>query len=627
MNKIKLSILVLFLGVLSTFSQEKKYTTYKTQKDETIQTISVKFAITPYSLLQLNPDIKDGITENQLIIIPNKNYKPELDKEIEGDYVKDGFLYHKVLPKENYYRLKKQFGVAKRILRKHNLSLRIGGLKAGKIIKIPIKKGFKLTPSNDEVVSTKLYIVRPKETKYKIARRYGISIEKLEELNPEIKENGLKMAQIIKVPNTIEIPDENENFVIHKIEKGQTLFSLSQQFRISQEQLLELNPDLKEGVKEGELIKIPNGYIDENTSAFIANIPADSHLKIAMMLPFTGRKNNLNFKNNKTLNRVTDFYLGALIALDSVKKQGISVSLKVFDTQNNPSTISNILKTNNFSDIDAIVGPMFLNNVQFVSQNLRLDSVAIISPASSKDHTLFASKNMVKEMPSDELLTSKVLNYINENYNKQHLIVIADDKKENESKINQIVAKLNLLDSIHKVVVLKPEKGYIKPDLFKRAILEGKDNWIVLITEDNVVTIDVVQNLGVLPKDINATLFTLNYGSNFDKVDNNFLARINFHFPTAYFVDNEDEQVQKFIQKYKTKNHAEPSEYAFKGFDITYDALLRLATYTDTESAFNGGVSERISCKFEYINPSGKGFENKGVYLIKYEGLHLKKVE
>jgi len=375
------------------------------------------------------------------------------------------------------------------------------------------------------------------------------------------------------------------------------------------------------------LIKVPKGLLEENTEVFVPSILTNKQLKIAMMLPFTGRGNKLDFEKNKTLDRVTDFYLGSLIALDSVKEQGLSVNVKVFDTQNNKSNISTILKTETFVNFDAVIGPMYIDNVEFISNSLKNDSLAIISPVSSKDHVLFASKNMVKEMPSDEILINKVLDHIKQNYKEQHLIVITDDKKENELKENEIVAKLNLLDSLQKVVVLKPKDGYIKPDLFRENILEKKDNWIVLMTEDEVMTADVVNNLGVLPKEINATLFAFHRKSNFDKVGNNFLARVNFHFPATNFVDKEDAQTQNFIKRYKNKNHVEPSEYAFKGFDITYDALLRLATYSDTESAFNGGTSERTSCKFQYINNSGKGFENKGVFLIKYDGLNLKKVE
>lgn len=638
MNRLKFLVVLFFLATIAVFSQNKKHIPYTVLKGETVESICRKLTITPYTLLQLNPDIKEGLTEGQLIIVPNKEYKPELDTQVEGDYVKDGFLYHKVLPKENYYRLRKQFGVAKRILRKHNLALRTGNLKAGQIIKIPIKAGAKMAAiATPETKDTKPYLVRPKETKYSIATRYGITVEKLESLNPDLKGTVLKMATIINVPNTEAIPDANDDFMTHQVEKGETLFGLSQQFKISQEELITLNPDLEDGVKEGMLIRIPKTTLGANTSIFVPNIPENTHLKIAMMLPFMSNK-SISFDSNaedkkkrkaaKRLNRVTDFYLGAMIALDSIKKQGVSVSVNVFDTENSIATISSILKNNRFDDVDAIVGPMFLNNVKFVSQGLRIDSLAIISPASSKDHSVFASKSMVKEVPSDELLANKVLDYIKRNYTGQHLIVIADDEKENAPRVNRIVATLNTLDSVQKVAVLKPEKGYIKLDLFKEAIQEKKENWFILITKDDVVTSEAINNLGVLPEEINATLFTLGYGSNFERADNNYLARVNFHFPTTNFVDYENKNVQQFIRKYKAVNHAEPTEFAFKGFDIMYDTLLRLASHSkNVDSAFNAGISERTSCKFEYAKKPGKGFENKGIYLVKYDGLNLLKVE
>jgi len=625
MNKIKLSLLLLLLVTFSIFSQEKKYTTYQTQKGETLESITRKLAITPHDLLQLNPDLKDGVTENQLLIIPNKNYNPVLDNKT-GDYIKNGFLFHKVLPKENYFRLKQQFGVPKRILRRYNLALRTDDLKAGQIIKIPVKKGYQIESTVVEVEATKPYLVRPKETKYSISRRYGISIERLEELNPEIKD-GLKIAQIIKVPDTSEIPDIEEDYVIHQVEKGETIFSLSQIFKMSQDQLIKINPVLKEGLKEGMLIKIPTAVTAENKSVFVPNIPVNKHLKIAILLPFTTSNGTLDFEKDRTLNIATDFYLGALEALDLLKEQGLSVSAKVFDTENNKSTISTILKTNNFEKLDAIIGPMFLDNVQFVTQKFVRDSMAIISPVSSKDHSLFASRNIIKEIPSDEVLTNKILDYIIKNYKDQHLVVIADDKEENVLRLNKIIEKLNAVDSINEVAILKPEEGYIKPDLFRETIVSNKDNWIVLITDDKVVTADVVNNLGVLPEEFHLTLFCSNYGKNFDKVDNNFLARVNFHYPTTTFIDYEDLEVQKFIHKFKTNNYVEPSEYAFKGFDMTYDALLRLATFSDVGGAFDGGISERMSCKFHYTKNPNKGFENKGVYLVKYDGLHLVNVE
>ncbi|MCB0458949.1 MAG: LysM peptidoglycan-binding domain-containing protein [Flavobacteriaceae bacterium] len=625
MNKLKLSILLFLIAIGNVFSQiEKKYVPYKALEGETIQTISQKFSITPYDLLKLNPDIKDGISEGQVIIVPNKNYSPLQDEE-KGDYVKDGFLYHKVKPQENYFRLKQEYGVSKKDLRKYNLELRSGDLKAGQVIKIPVSKGFKLD-KEDIPMATKPYLVKPKETKYSIAKRYGITVERLEELNPHLKEVELKLAEIIKVPDIEEIPVPNKDSVTHQVEKGETLFSLSQKFRISQQELIEANPFLKDGVKEGALIEIPKASFSESTQLFVANIPEERELNVVMMLPFTSGKGTVDFENDKTLEIVTDFYLGSLQALDSLKKQGLSINLKVFDTQNNKVRISNYFTSNNFEDVDLLIGPMYLENVKLATQLIQNNDIAIISPASSKDHS-FATKNVIKEIPSDEELAEQILEYIKDSYEGQNIIAVIDEVNENQAKFNKIINNLNKIDSLKSISIIKPEKGYIKPAVFKSKINEEKDNWIVLLTEDDVIATDVVNNLGVQPEKVKLTLFSTIYDKNFERMDNNFLTRINFHYPISTYVDNESEEVRNFTNTYKTNNYIEPSEYAFKGFDIVYDALLRLATYPEYENAFQGGLSERLSTKFNYVKKGGRYFENKGGYIVKFEELQLKKVQ
>ena len=344
------------------------------------------------------------------------------------------------------------------------------------------------------------------------------------------------------------------------------------------------------------------------------------------MLPFTSGKGTVDFENDKTLEIVTDFYLGSLQALDSLKKQGLSINLKVFDTQNNKVRISNYFTSNNFEDVDLLIGPMYLENVKLATQLIQNNDIAIISPASSKDHS-FATKNVIKEIPSDEELAEQILEYIKDSYEGQNIIAVIDEVNENQAKFNKIINNLNKIDSLKSISIIKPEKGYIKPAVFKSKINEEKDNWIVLLTEDDVIATDVVNNLGVQPEKVKLTLFSTIYDKNFERMDNNFLTRINFHYPISTYVDNESEEVRNFTNTYKTNNYIEPSEYAFKGFDIVYDALLRLATYPEYENAFQGGLSERLSTKFNYVKKGGRYFENKGGYIVKFEELQLKKVQ
>ena len=630
MTKIKLVVTFFLLVTFSMFSQNKKYETYTSQGGETLQSIARKFSITPHNLIKLNPELHQNntIEVGKILIVPNKNYNPAIAAVESGkDYVKNGFLTHKVLPKENFFRLKKEFGVSKRVLRKYNPVLRIEDLKAGQVIKFPVPKNYKQENQIQVTMATKPYLVRPKETKYGISRRYGISIEKLEELNPKIKETGVKMTDIILVPDTDEIPDPEEGFTTHKVEKDETFFSLGQLFEMTQEELIAANPELSEGVKEGMLVRIPT-LIKASTADFVPAIIPDKEIKAILMLPFMSHKSGIDFAKNRTADVATDFYLGAMMALDSVKKQGLSVDMKVFDTKNNKRELTSLLASGNLGNADVIIGPLFFGNVQYVSEILKNKKVAIVSPISQKDHAPISNSKLIQSLASEEKMMDEVLRYIKNKYKGENLLIVTDTLITSIPKVTKVLNALQSLDSLKKITVLKPVKGYIKRELFLENVLKDKDNFIVLVSNYAIVTNDVVQNLGALPKETKATLFGFNKGSNFKNVSNNDLAHVNFHYAASSYVDKEDDAVQQFISTYKKKNYSEPSEYAFRGFDVTYDILLRLATHQDVTKALNAGYSKGASSKFQYSNNgAGKGFTNQGVYLMKYDGLNIVKVE
>ncbi len=629
MNRVVVAFLICFLSFSFTYGQGKKYIKYQVQEGETIQSISQKLSITPYDLLKLNPDIKDGLEGIKVLIIPNKDYKPTSPEE-HVDYVKDGFLYHKVLAGENFFQLRRQYDVKKRVLLRNNPILRREDLKAGQIIKIPVPRDFKLQENESEVISgdTKPYLVKPKETKYSISRRYGITVEKLEELNTNLKEESLKSGLIIQVPNTVEIPNESEDYVSHQVAKGDTFFNLGQRFAVSKEDLIVANPELQEGLKVGMLIKIPT--VTGAQKEFTPFITPGKSVKAIMLLPFMSGKASVNFEKNRTSDIVSDFYLGAAMALDSLKRQGLSIHIKVFDTHNNKEKIRSVLSAVDLSDVDVIIGPMFYSNLEYISPYLKDKNIPIISPVSRNDHASLGIKSVVQEVASDEGLSDKVISHIETHYRDQNLVIISDTAKASQPILANTLERFRKLDSTRTVTVLKPEKGYIKREIFIEKLPEGQENWVILISKDPVVTRDVVNNLGSLPEEVKATFFALNKGKNFDDQEdiNKALANVNFHYPTHSFVDYESDLVKRFTSKYKRRNNAMPTDYSFKGFDLTYDALLRFASYEGVDTALGAGVSERTSTKFEYHNNGfNRGYVNNGVYLVKYDGLNLVKVD
>lgn len=118
MKRIELVVLLIFFGWVSMLAQDKKFITYKVKEGESIQSIAKTLAITPYDLLKLNPDVKEDVTVNDILIIPNKQYDPledisnaDLTGISERDIVVDRFIYHEVVPKETLFSISKNYDV------------------------------------------------------------------------------------------------------------------------------------------------------------------------------------------------------------------------------------------------------------------------------------------------------------------------------------------------------------------------------------------------------------------------------------------------------------------------------------------------------------------------------------
>ncbi len=627
MKKFKNFIFLVLIGVFSTFAQQKKYITYKVAEGETIEIIAKKLSITPYDLLKLNPDIKNNVSVNDIIVIPNKVYSTlneieniDLSHIAPSDIIVDNYIYHEVQKKETLYSILKKYKTEISILNKINPFLLQGGLQYGRVLKIPVQADFIEAAEKEKY--TQPYIVKAKETKYGISKDFGISIAYLEELNPKIKEEGLQIDDIIIVPKKI-VKKEQSNYTIHKVKKMETFFSLSNMYGVSKEELILANPELKDGVKEGMLLKIPD-VIDENTAIFADRILDGKKLNIAMMLPFRKKTDSLDFANDRLLKITTDFYLGSLIAIDSLKDQGLSIHMKVYDTENS-AYISNLLsKKNEFNEYDVVIGPLFLKNVIAVSKNLYLKDPLIISPISTQDHSKIYNKNLVQDNVTKESLANKMIEFLKSKYVNQKLIIIADEEKNLDISYQSILKDLQVLDTLDVISIIRPQKGYIKPDIFKENLVEGNEIWVLLIGDNEAFIADVINNLGVLPVEINVSLFAFNKGKSFNKIDNNFLARVNFHYPTSLFLDENSSLLNQFNNKYKDKYHIYPSKYAVEGFDSTYDILMRLVANRDL---IGQGTSQRLAKKFNYVENTSGSILNQGIFIIKYDGLELKVAE
>jgi len=564
-------------------------------------------------------------------------------KTVENDSIaSDGYLYHKLLANDSFKSLSKLYNISRGKIKRLNPFIR-RGFKLGMIIKLP---------ANDDLINLikkyqtnkikNRYIVQHQDTKFGISKRYNISINELERLNPKIRQ-GLKEGDTLFVPKIEmqKLVSDEDNFLLYRIKKSDTFYSLNKKYNVTEEELIFLNPDLTLGLKKGMYIRIPKTEILNSPSyltKFKDSIKNNITLNVLFLLPFESNVDSITFDNRSTdsklRNIVTDLYFGSEMALDSISKQGVKINVQVFDTENDINKIKLIFLTHNFSKIDLVVGPLFTKNISYVNKKLNRNKAYILSPFSTTAKASLSSKSkIVQETPIQTELTKKTIDYVVKHYKDENLILVTDNLSKTQARYQLVLQKLSSIDSVNlnKIKVISPTNGYIKKELLidkLDTITTGK-NWVLNLSTSSVLLADLINNLGILPKEpYNITLYTVSQGKLFNNLDNSFLARLNFCFPSDIFTDYSIQSINNFENIYIKNYHTLPSENAYKGFDLVYDALSRLARRKKLVNKKAFGVSRRTSYQFDYEDDvlSNK-IINKGVFLLKYDGFSIKLVE
>lgn len=637
----------LCLLLLFSFStlQAQNFSTHQVKKGETIEEIAKRYYVTPFDIYTLNPDAKKGLKPNTVLIIPiSKANKPKITtvKELKG------FKQHRTSRKETLYSLSKKYNVSEDDIKKYNKFLYANTLRKGDKLQIPI---FETTDVVEENEATKIYTVLPKEGKWRIAYKFGITLKELEVLNPDMGD-VLKEGQEINVPNIDNEAQKevDEAYSYYKVLPKEGFYRLKLKLGLEQTELEDLNPELKEvGLKNGMILKIPysnlaNGIVEADSYKInlIDSISDFNTKHIAIMLPF--RLNRVDFdtisdakrsiKKDPYLNASLDFHSGVLLALDSLKALGINLKVDVYDTKYELSEVSKIIKENDFENVDAVIGPLTPKNFENAASELRKYNVPIISPIGTN---LQLHSNVFQSRPSDDLLKSKIISFVRADTLVSNIIAISDAK--NREIANSIKREFNHTTLIESRKDKKTGKDeyYVSVDDIKNALKPGK-NMVFLETENggfasNVTSVlaSLIQKENKEEKEaaIDIVLVTTNNNAAFegDNVSNEHLSKLQFHFATSSKAYNENDN-NLFVKKYKSIYNITPNVRAVKGFDLTMDIVLRLVSSKDLYTSVNQApLTEYVENKFAYKKKLFGGYYNNTVYLVKYDDLTIVEVK
>ncbi len=610
------------------------FTMHKVKKKETIFSIAQRYNVSEEDIKRYNTELyADQLEKGMRLRIPE--YR-------KGEVVKDSIFpeeleTYTVLPKETRWSIAHKYGITIDSLLALNpeLSDDTSFLAEGQQLKLPKIAGSSLEDQNVQLYIS--YTVPPKKTLYSLSQEYKISSQDIVRLNPEISENGgLKEGMVIRLPQTKATDNEvnTDNFIFYEVKPKQTVYSLTRNLGIDYNQLLELNPDLSKGLKAGMVLKLPKdktGNLEVKNSLILDKINLLDSIqntnkpKLIYLLPFRIDKLDLNDVESATdaiarsnaISYSLGLYSGALVALDSISELGISVDVKTFDTQLSPDKTRQILQKHDLQGVNAIVGPLQLNSLKEVAVKAANSRVPVIAPlASSSD---FELENVFFSIPSDQVLRERMLGYVEETIADQNIIIISDAK--NKSVSEQIREKF----PVAKPVQLQEDEENISLDLeeFANLLSIEEENWVFVETDNFKVVSSVSSILNSSNSDTTKVrMFTTNKNKAFenDVISGAHLSNLNFTYPSVY----KEITNNSFVRRYRERFGADPDRYAVRGFDLTFDLLLKLAYKLNLFEVSNIiGVTEYCGNKFDYENELSSGYYNTASYIMMYQDMGI----
>ena len=642
MNKFFLTNFFIFL-ISSISAQTLRQHTVDTL--DTLDKIAQTYGVLEDDIIELNPHVIDQFSVGFNLIIPEPISK-KFEKEIREIV---SYKIHRVKKQETLYGISKKYDVSIDEIKENNKELYDRPLKFKDKIYIPKYKTRLYTRQHQML---KPHSVLPKESKWRIAHNYGITIKQLEALNPGL-DSLLSVGQIINVPN-INLDNKepiNINFDYYEVLPKEGFYSLNKKLGIDRDSLEKLNPILKEiGLIAGMILKIPSSKnLDSKSVELIKSIKYLRPKSIALLLPF--KANSINFdslqiakqqiKRDGYIRISTEFYSGVEMALDSIKELGISVDLDVYDTDASLIKVKDLLNNNDFSKYDAIIGPMTVQNCDLLSKSLEGQKTPVFSPFVKFEKR---SSNLLQTIPNEEWISDKLLKYAKKDTIPHETLVISDYNSRNKLEIiKSYFSNAKVLNS--EIDENGDEQFYIPFEVLKKKLNPGRtiifletnnesfaSNITSMLSGLNGITFDKEQSEDDPEEEIEIEvereliLMTTNYNKVFlgNSISNEDLSNLNFQFSSAYF---NNDIPNSFDDNYKKKFGNFPTRYAKRGFDLTFDLVLRLSYSDSIYTELTSFQTQYLENKFKYIESDSGGYINQSGFILKYQDLYLIKIE
>lgn len=588
-NRIACLLLLSLLPLGQSWAQQADNSFLHTiEKGQSLYSIASMYGVTVQEIVQLNPGSDQKIVTGRTLRIPRK-----------GSQAAGEESFHTIAAGETLYRLTVKYGVTAQQICAANPGLSAQNFRIGQVIRIPASES---TPATGSAVTA--------------TTGNGVAAaEQKPTVTTQAQQQGV----------------ESRCREMHRVKKKETLFSISRQYGISQQQLIAANPELQgsDKLKKGSLLCIP--YTTPTETARPTEVPTDKQLfnqaaqpakryqviKAAVILPF------LDVPQTES-SRMTEYYEGFLMAVDSLKRTGVNIDLYTYNSGDEKSSIQPLLHREELKQMDIIFGPRHQEHIAPLANYCKKHDIRLVIPFTSKDNAVFTNPMVYQVNTPQSYLYSEVYDHFMRQFAQQQIIFIEaqEGSKEKAEFIKGLKEELAT-----RGIATRSVSDEATSEELKQCLSTTKENLFVPTSGSNLTLIKILPQLVLTVRENpeqRIHLFGYPEWQTYTKDHLDAFFELDTYFYSSFYTNNLLPASIRFTSAYRRWYAKEMDDrypkYGMLGFDTGFFFLKGMARYGNRfEEQMNQLelVPIQTGFKFTRVNNWG-GFINRKVFFVHF---------
>ena len=561
----------------------KSYYLHTVQPGQTLYSICKAYGANIDEVKSLNDKKDNALSLYEVLKVPYT------DPFVQQD---DKFYYHKVLKGETFYSIARLYKIKpKRLLKFNEGYAQNQPLAVGAVVKLPLAE-IDLSVLGEEEIEA--------------------SVGKKQEIRPER-------------------PVRNES--VKKVEEA-SVTDILQDALMQKNEKTEQEPEKETTTVIGatDKMEIPD-YISEVVMS------VDPFVKVALLLPFSAKDypvfvDTLVEKMPVQISALSVlfifFYVGVLLAVDSLKNQGYKVNLKVFDTERSAEKMYTMVDEIDRFHPDLIIGPVYGSVYKALMDDLTNKNIPVIYPLSSRSEEFGVYPDFIQVNPSMKALTVAMSDWLREEAEEANLVCLNLTGNEvSHSDLEDIRLFKEYMHRIGSMNFYDWNTSAVPLDGLRLQLLPDRENIIILPTTKEAEVSKILPVLSALTDGYRITVVGFPEWQAFTSVDHETYFKLNTKIFTYSYVDNTTEPAKRFALKYRKYFYTEPNNLAYKAFDMSLYFIELAAKYRDrTLDALEFYPRNGDFSRFYFQKMEGQaGKENQGFYIVNFGSDYRLKIE